>query len=99
MKKNYSIKASVWLYEGKDPWHFVSIPKKETEEINYYFSHVKRGWGSLPVIVTLGETTWKTSIFSDKKTDTYLLPLKIEIRKKENIKEGDEINFSIEINT
>lgn len=97
MKQIYSIKARVWLYPGKDPWHFVNIPKATTKEINYYFAHAKRGWGSLPVSVTLGKTTWETSIFPDKKSATYLLPLKAEVRKNEKIKENDQINFSLEI--
>ena len=97
MKQKYSIKAKVWLYQGKDAWHFVSIPKKITQEIDYYFAHLKRGWGSLPVNVILGKTTWKTSIFPDKKTGMYLLPLKAEVRKKGDVKEGSVISFTLEI--
>lgn len=97
MTKTYSFKAKVWLYPGMAGWHFVTIPKKTKEEIDFFFAHAKRGWGSLPVLVTVGKTSWKTSIFPDKKTGSYLLPLKLEIRKKENLKEGDSINFSLEI--
>lgn len=39
----------------------------------------------------------KTSIFPDSKTNTYLLPLKVQVRKKENIHAGDTINSEIEI--
>ena len=55
------------------------------------------GVHTLPVIVTIGKTSWKTSIFPDKKSATYLLPLKAEIRKKENIKDKDVVDFKIEI--
>ena len=97
MEKSYSIKARVWLYPGMAGWHFVTIPKKITEIIDYYFRQAKRGWGSLPVLVTIGKTSWKTSIFPDKKSDSYLLPLKAEVRKKEAIKAGDSIHFSLNI--
>jgi len=79
-------------------WHFISVSKKQTEDIKKRFGAKAKGWGSLPVIVNIGKTKWKTSIFPDKKSGTYLLPLKAEIRKKEGIFKGDKINFTIEIN-
>jgi hypothetical protein len=96
-KEEIEIKAKVWIYSGKGAWHFVSIPTEIAINIDRIHKHEKRGWGSLPVIVQLGESTWKTSIFPDKKTNTYILPLKADIRKKEKINEGDEIDFTIQI--
>lgn len=61
------------------------------------FGKNARGWGSLPVVVTLGKTSWKTSIFPDKREGAYLLPLKADVRKKEGIFKGDIITFYIEI--
>lgn len=101
MKKTFTLKTNVWLYPGPPAgggrWHFVTIPTKETKDINYFFHHAKRGWGSLPVQATIGNTTWKSSIFPDKKTNSYLLPLKAQIRKKEGVKAGDTITLSLEI--
>lgn len=95
MKKIYKIKSSVWLYPGMVGWHFVGLPKKESEDIRKG-CEVKAGFGSVPVIVTIGKTKWKTSIFPDKRSGTYLLPLKVEVRKKENIFSGDNISLIIE---
>lgn len=96
MKKTYTVKTKVWLYPG-DTWHFVTIPQDITKEINFFFGDVKRGWGSLPVVVTVGKTDWKTSIFPDKKTETFILPIKSEVRKKEEIHADDKIDISIEL--
>lgn len=102
----YKIKGKVWLYPGiQAAWHFLSIPKKEAEAIKKKFGANARGWGSLPVVVTLlrpgsgrvGKQSWKTSIFPDKKSSTYLLPLKAQVRKKEGIQSGDMVTFSIEV--
>ncbi|WP_320159276.1 DUF1905 domain-containing protein [Acinetobacter bereziniae] len=41
------------------------------------------------------QSVWKTSIFPDKQSEGYLLPLKAEIRNKEKIYLGDRILFSI----
>jgi hypothetical protein len=95
----YKVRAKVWLYPGDTPWHFVTIPKKQSAEIKARFGKAARGWGSLPVAVTIGKTTWRTSIFPDKKSGTYLLPLKAEMRKKEGVTAGDAISFKIEIKT
>lgn len=93
----YKIKSEVWLYPGMAGWHFMSIPRTEGEDIKKRFGAKKRGWGSLPVVVILGKTSWKTSIFPDKQSGSYLLPLKAHVRKKEGIFSGDKVNFSIEI--
>jgi hypothetical protein len=93
----FKMKSEVWLYPGMAGWYFISVPKKQGEKIKERFKSKARGWGSLPVIVAIGKTKWKTSIFPDKKSGTYLLPLKAEVRKKEEIMKGDTVNFSIEI--
>ncbi len=97
MSKKFHIKTTVWLYPGMVGWHFVTVPKETTEEIDNYFSLIKGGWGSIPVMVTIGKTNWKTSIFPDKKSGSYLLPLKKEVRLKEKISEGDEVKVELEI--
>ncbi len=86
----------MWLYPGMSGWHFVGIPKKESVEIKKVCK-VKAGFGSVPVAVTINKLKWKTSIFPDKRTETYLLPLKAEIRKKEAIFSGDTIILTIEL--
>lgn len=96
-KNKYHIKSKVWLYPGDAAWYFVSIPKKESARIKIDFEKQKRGWGSLPVKITLGKTIWQTSIFPDKKSGMYLLPLKAEVRKKERIFKGITITFLLEI--
>ena len=93
----YTIKSKVWLYPGMAGWHFASMPKKESQEIKARFGKMAKGWGSLPVTVTVGKTSWKTSIFPDRKSDTYLLPLKSEVRKKEGIVADKTITLSIKI--
>ena len=97
MENRFKIKAKVWLYPGMAGWHFVTIPQKDSSQIKKTFSVIKRGWGSLPVLVTIGKTSWTTSIFPDKKADAYLLPLKAAIRKKEKIRDEDSITFTLEI--
>lgn len=95
----YNIRGKVWLYPGENAsWHFVTIPKKESSHITAQYKEFKKGWGSFPVSATIGKTEWKTSIFPDSKSGTYILPLKALVRKKEGIECGDTVIFSIAIN-
>lgn len=84
----FTCKAKLWVYAGQSAWHFVSVPKKESTRIKALFGGLQRGFGSFPVTVTIGKTTWRTSIFPDSKTGTYLLPVKFDVRKKEGLTVG-----------
>ena len=88
--KQYKIRSKVWLYPGMAGWHFATVGKKETKEIKETYGKRRRGFGSMPVQVTVGETNWKTSIFPSKD-GTYVLPLKANVRKKEDIFDSDTI--------
>ena len=42
-----------------------------------------------------GGTRWKTAIFLDTKRGTYLLPIKAEVRRREQIQAGMVVEVSI----
>ncbi|MEK7462728.1 MAG: DUF1905 domain-containing protein [Patescibacteria group bacterium] len=95
-KPTYTMTAKVWLYGGDMAnWHFVTLTKSIGQKIKQTYGKNARGFGSLPVEVKIGQTTWKTSIFPDKHAGSYLLPLKAKVRQAEDIEAGDEITFSI----
>lgn len=96
--KALKLKAKVWLYPGGTAaWHFVTVPKKESMALKKKFGANARGWGSLPVTVTIGKTKWDTSIFPDRKSSTYILPLKASVRRTEGLFEGDTAVFSLKV--
>lgn len=97
MKETYSMRVSVWLYAGKAAWHFVTLPQEIAADIDDRFVLHKRGFGSLRVTATIGSTSWQTSIFPDKKSNSYLLPIKAIVREKENISAGDTVSISLEL--
>lgn len=94
-----SFKAKVWLYPGASAaWHFVSLPKPERDLVRKLQAGVKRrGWGTIKVTARIGKETWQTSIFPDKKSDTYLLPLKASVRKVEGIMQDDTVKIVLKI--
>lgn len=92
----YKLSAKLWIYQGGSPWHFVSIQKKDADIIKKEYIWPKRGFGSIPVNVVVGKTSWKTSIFPDKKGE-YLLPIKKEVRINEGLRAGDKLKILIEL--
>jgi len=94
MKSTFTIRSQVWLYPGMAGWHFVTVDEINSKEIKERYGKVRRGFGSIPVTVKVGVTSWKTSIFPNKD-GTFVLPLKASIRKTESIFDGDIISFQL----
>jgi hypothetical protein len=97
MPSSYSFKSKVVVYPGMAAWRFLGLPKKEAGEIKERYGKSAKGWGSLPVTASIGRTSWDTSIFPDKKSGTYVLPLKSQIRKAEGIADTDTVAVSLRI--
>lgn len=90
--------GQLFLWHGdKASWRFIALPAEVSEEIDHLSVGFKRGFGSLPVQVTIGQTSWQTSIFPDKKRGVYLLPVKKAVREAENIDSGDSVTVALVI--
>lgn len=88
----FTFSGEVWIYSGEGAWYFVTMPNDLADEIQARTAGIRRGFGSLRVHVTIGESNWATSLFRESKSGSYILPLKKEIRSKEKITEGDLVS-------
>ena len=86
--------APLWRHPGADGWHFVSLPAEVSAEIT---AGGRRGFGSVRVDVTVGATSWRTSLFPDSKTGTYLLPVKKAVRLAEHLEAGHEVRAQLQV--
>jgi hypothetical protein len=93
----FTFTASLWRHPGADGWHFVSVPSETSDDLADLGEGIRRGFGSLRVSVTVGSTTWRTSIFPDRKNGTYLLPMKRSVRDAENLNPGDGVPVRLEL--
>ena len=57
----------------------------------------KRGWGSMKVRATVGDTSWETSIFPAKEMGGWLLPVKAAVRKAEGLVAGDMVRVVVAV--
>lgn len=87
-RDSYTFTAEVWEHHGSAAWHFLSLPDDIADEIDERHGHHAGGFGSVRVEVTIGATTWRTSLFPDTKRATYLLPVKKPVRTAEGLADG-----------
>lgn len=90
-------RAQLWKYQGKAAWYFFTIPYEESVQIKFHNAFGRRGWGAVKCLVRLGKSEWKTSVFPESKSGCYILPVKAEIRRVNNIKEKDYSDIIIEL--
>jgi hypothetical protein len=91
--------AELWVWDARraDTWTFVSLPADASEEIRDQAGGPRRGFGSLRVRVTVGGSTWTTSIFPDSASGLYVLPIKRRVREAEGLDAGDRTTVIVEL--
>jgi hypothetical protein len=95
-----AFEAELWLWDarGTDAWTFVSLPAEASDEISALTDDGgRRGFGSVRVRVSLGGSTWLTSIFPDAGRGCYVLPVKRAVRRAEGLGVGDVAAVTLEL--
>jgi hypothetical protein len=93
----YQFKTEPWKYSLAGSWVFVSLPLKISKEIRTYLKSEEQGWGRMKATAQIGRSEWETAIWFDTKANTYILPLKSEIRKKENVVVGKKLTVTVTV--
>lgn len=93
----YRFDAELWLHQGEGAWHFLTVPADVSDDIEARTADQHRGFGSVRVRVTVGTTTWQTSVFPDSKRGAYVLPVKKDVRRSEHLAAGDTADVTIEL--
>jgi hypothetical protein len=104
-KKSFKFKSKVIVWrssydEGNNSgsWRFARVPENISVKIKeMQKGKLRRGWGAIYAKAKIKKSEWVTSIFPDRHSNTYILPLKKQIRFQENLYDGIDINVSIEI--
>lgn len=91
----YSFSARIWKFKGKAGWYFVTLPSRISKKIRSHHGLDEEGWGRLKTQAMIGRTKWSTAVWYDSKVDTYLLPIKLAVRKSENIKDGQSLRVTL----
>ena len=95
-RMTYRVRARLWLYPGAAGWHFLTLPRDVAEHVEAE-AGPRHGFGSVRVAATIGETTWNTSIFPDRESESFLLPVKRQVRAAEGVVDGDTIEVELDL--
>lgn len=91
----YRFMASLWLWKDEGSWWFVTLPDDVSDDIEERHGASAAGFVSIKVEVTVGGTTWRTSLFPSKEVRAYVLPVKKAVRTAEALAEGEQFKVSL----
>jgi hypothetical protein len=87
--------GKIWTWRGPAPWYFVTVPPGLSRDLKDILGFVTYGWGMIPVVVRIGKTEWKTSLWP--KDGRYIVPIKANVREAEQLEEGDKVTIRLEV--
>ncbi len=94
---SFSFTADIWVSGGTPgAWHFITLPQDIAEQIKAA-QQQHLGFGTIKVTATIGDASWATSLFPDNKLNSYLLPVKANIRKKAKLHAGDTVETHLKL--
>lgn len=82
-------------WRGPAPFTFVSLSEEDSATLAALVAGLSYGWGCIPAEVTLGDTTWTTSLMP--KDGAYLVPIKQAIRRAEGVDLGDSLVLTVHV--
>lgn len=96
MNPTFEFSAVLWAWKGKAAWFFVTLPPGIGAEVRE-LPRMPRGFGSVRVRATVGNSTWLTSIFPEGKGKSYVLPVKKAIRVAESVEVHELVVVTLEL--
>jgi hypothetical protein len=106
MSESYIVTTPLWIWTSAGApasWHFLTIAGQAADDIHATAlmrrmeSGPKRGWGSIKVRACIGDTRWDTSIFPEKGSKGWLLPVKASVRRSEGLVAGDAVVVTVDL--
>ncbi len=87
--------AVIIEWRGPAPFLFAPVPDEHVGAIRYAAMTESYGWGVVPVVATIGDTRFSTSLFP--RDGRYLLPIKVAVQRSEGIGLGDRIAVKMRV--
>jgi hypothetical protein len=101
MADAHAFTAPLWQWDARrqDTWTFVTVPPEVTTAIEDLADArgPRAGFGSVRVEVQVGRSTWRTSLFPDKASGCFVLPIKRSVREANGVDTGDEVAVTLRV--
>lgn len=94
----HTFRALLWEHDADRPgsWHFLTLPGDVVDDV-VSEAGPRRGFGSIRVEVTIGRTTWRTSLFPDSSSSSLVLPVRRQVRDAEGLEAGDACQVAVAV--
>lgn len=91
----WTFEGPVIYWRGPAPFYFVPLPDHVLDDLAPVANELTYGWGCIPATVTIGDTTFTTSMIP--KDGGFLVPVKVAVRRAEGIEEGDMVAARLQV--
>lgn len=91
----WNFEGPVVYWRGPSPFYFVPLPEQVLDDLTPVANELTYGWGCIPATVTIGDTTFTTSMIP--KDGGFLVPVKVAVRRAEGIEEGDMVAARLQV--
>lgn len=88
-------KTTIIEWRGPAPFMFAPVPPEHSAQIERIKKQASYGWGVIPVEAKIAGLRFSTSLFP--KDGSYLLPIKVAVRKETGVTIGDAIDVEMTI--
>ena len=102
MTESLTHTGSLWRWTGGSggAWHFLTIDGAAGEALSATalmrrLEGMSRGFGSLKVRATIGDSHFATSVFPSK-SEGWMLSITAAVRRAEDLAEGDPVTVTLE---
>ena len=90
----FEFTGEIIYWRGPAPYHFVLLPEPHASELREVANELTYGWGCVPARGRIGDTTFTTALFP--KEGTFAMPVKVAVRRAEDLELGDVVSVSLE---
>jgi len=92
---DFEFSGEIWYWRGPSPYHFVTVPDEQSDQLRVVADAVTYGWGMIPVHVRVGATRWDTSLYP--KDGRYIVPMKDAVRRTEGLEVGNVVTLGLSV--
>ena len=104
MSETVSAKLELRRWQGdRGTYHLVTFEGDGAEAIAMHARLYRlefgsrRGFGSVKVNATIGDTTWKSSVFPQRKQSEWVLLVSKAVMRKEELNAGESLQVTVEL--
>ncbi len=103
--EDFTVTTPLWRWQSATApaaWYFLTIAGDAADGIRLaaiggQWLDGRKGFGSAKVRATVGDTNWNTSVFPHKESGGWLLPVKAQVRKAEDLAENDMVTVTVSL--